>query len=242
MKPVIKTIIWLTIFSIAMGYLETAVVAYLRDLYYPQGFNFPLKPIDYKNSTIEFWREAATVIMLYGIGYLSGRNRSQRFAYFIYCFAIWDLFYYIFLKLLIDWPASLFTWDLLFLIPMPWVGPVLAPCLVSISLIITAFLMLYFNEKGNNARMKVTERLLIISGCLIILISFMKDYIQSTLTSGSGSKWTPGSRQALFADFLKYIPHSYDWWLFIIGEIVMLAALAMYYIRQKNQIQKSLAG
>jgi hypothetical protein len=38
----IKTIIWLAVFSMAMGYLESAVVVYLRKLYYPDGFKFPL--------------------------------------------------------------------------------------------------------------------------------------------------------------------------------------------------------
>src|SRR6201998_1661345 len=110
--------IWLTAFSIAMGFLETAVVIYLRKLYYPHGFQFPLVPIDNDIAMVEFLREAATIIMLLGIGIIAGKNTSQKFGIFIYCFAVWDIFYYVFLKLLLGWPESLFTWDILFIIPV----------------------------------------------------------------------------------------------------------------------------
>ena len=91
-----KTLFWLTMFSIAMGYLETAIVVYIRKLYYPEGFTFPLVPISHDIAVTEFWREAATIIMLAGIGILSGKNASQRFVFFLYAFAIWDIFYYVF--------------------------------------------------------------------------------------------------------------------------------------------------
>src|ERR1044072_1504154 len=94
-----KPLVWLTIFSIAMGYLETAVVVYLRKLYYPGGFNFPLVPVTLDIAKTEFWREAATLIMLVGIGVLAGKNKTQRFAYFLLSFAVWDIFYYVFLKM-----------------------------------------------------------------------------------------------------------------------------------------------
>src|SRR5580700_10847047 len=122
-------IFWLTAFSIAMGFLEAAVVIYLRKMYYPNGFHFPLTVVEPDIGLTEFLREAATVIMLLAIGILTGKNTSQKFGIFLFCFAIWDIFYYVFLKMLIGWPASLLDWDILFLIPVPWVGPVLAPCL-----------------------------------------------------------------------------------------------------------------
>ena len=68
MKPIVKTILWLTAFSIAMGYLETSVVVYLRKLYYPSGFKFPLVGVTRDIAVTEFWREAATIVMLIGIG------------------------------------------------------------------------------------------------------------------------------------------------------------------------------
>src|SRR5690349_12153523 len=99
-----RTMIWLTAFIIALVFLESAVVIYLRRLYYPQGFAFPLVPIPPDIGMIEFLREAATMIMLLGIAVIGGRNTAQRFALFIYSFAVWDIFYYVFLKIFDHWP------------------------------------------------------------------------------------------------------------------------------------------
>ena len=97
----IRTVIqWITLFGIAMGLLEGAVVVYLRELYYPEGFGFPLKLMSNQVALTELFREAATLIMLMSIGALAGRTRIERFAFFIYSFAVWDIFYYVFLKLL----------------------------------------------------------------------------------------------------------------------------------------------
>ncbi|HEY4798398.1 MAG TPA: hypothetical protein VII99_04895, partial [Bacteroidia bacterium] len=151
-----RTFIWISLFSIAMGFLESAVVVYLRAIYYPRGFDFPLTNMNSLIAFTELGREAATIIMLAGIGIITGKNPTQRFAWFLYCFAIWDIFYYIFLKVLLNWPDSLFTWDILFLIPFPWVGPVICPCIISISMIALALLLIYFNEK--NHLLKVNSR------------------------------------------------------------------------------------
>ena len=91
-----STILWLTIFGIAMGFLETAVVIYLRRIYYPDGFKFPLVEIENGILSVEILREVATIIMLFAIGFLAGKTKLQRFAFFIYSFAIWDIFYYVF--------------------------------------------------------------------------------------------------------------------------------------------------
>jgi hypothetical protein len=93
-----KVIIWLTIFSIAMGLLETAVVIYLREIYYPTGFKFPLVNIKKSVIEVELWRELATIIMLAAIGYLAGKTKAQRFVFFLFCFGVWDIFYYVFLN------------------------------------------------------------------------------------------------------------------------------------------------
>lgn len=50
-------VIWTIIFSIAMGFLEAAVVVYLRQLYYPVGFTFPLQSKALPALKIEFLRE-----------------------------------------------------------------------------------------------------------------------------------------------------------------------------------------
>src|SRR5438552_17420475 len=114
-----------------MGVLEGAVVVYLRRLYFHGGFQFPLRFVDTDIAVIEVIREAATLVMLGAVGVLAGRNRGERFALFLYAFGIWDLVYYAFLKLAIGWPESFLTWDILFLLPVPCVGPVITPCLIA---------------------------------------------------------------------------------------------------------------
>ncbi len=110
-----------------MGFLEAIVVVYVRELYYPDGFNFPLKPMPGWLIAVELVRELCTLLMLGGCG-LDFRQEYlfQRLAVFLFIFGVWDIFYYIGLKIFLNWPESLFTWDILFLIPITWIGPVLA--------------------------------------------------------------------------------------------------------------------
>ena len=115
--------VWLAVFAVAMGFLEGIVVIYLRELYYPQGFDFPLKLMSPELVRIEWIREISTLIMLAAVGIIAGRNNLQRLMYFLFAFGVWDIFYYVALKLLIGWPASLLTWDLLFLIPCVMAEP-----------------------------------------------------------------------------------------------------------------------
>lgn len=227
-----KIIFWLSAFSIAMGFLETAIVIYLRKLYYPTGFNFPLVPIPFDIAGVELIREAATIIMLAGIGIVAGTNKLQRFAFFIYCFAIWDLFYYVFLKLFLDWPASLFTWDILFLIPMPWVGPVLAPCIVSISLIALACIIIYFQE---NPRFEIQKKewLALLLGCLVIIFSFVQDYLNAVLFGSNENTWSLASKTPLFSDISTYIPEHYNWWIFWLGQSLICFAIMRILVRMK---------
>ncbi len=131
-----KTLTWVVVFSIAMGYLEAAVVVYLRELYYPEGFDFPLKEMDMGIIVTELFREAATMIMLLSIGFLAAKRKIERLAYFVLPFAIWDIFYYVFLKVALGWPESLLTWDILFMLPVTWVGPVICPVINSLTMIL----------------------------------------------------------------------------------------------------------
>lgn len=107
-------IFWVALYSIAMGFLESAVVVYLRNIYYPYGFDFPLSPLDSSDTLVELIREAATMVMLATVSIIAGKNFTQRLAFFLLSFAIWDLTYYLFLYLLIGWPQSALTWDILF--------------------------------------------------------------------------------------------------------------------------------
>jgi len=114
-----KRLAAVTTFGIAFGFIEAAVVVYLRLHFYPEGFTFPLAEMPGPVILTEVAREAATIIMLACIGWIAGRRFLDRFAYFAFAFGVWDIFYYVFLKVILGWPESLLTWDVLFLIPSP---------------------------------------------------------------------------------------------------------------------------
>ncbi len=135
-------------FSVAFAYIESAVVVYLRAIFYPDGFTFPLAMFDLTNlgrrlGLTEIGREAATLVLIVTAAWLFGGNRQERVAYFLLIFAVWDIFYYAWLKVLLDWPASMMDWDVLFLIPRLWASAVLYPVLVSIAMVALAVVILY---------------------------------------------------------------------------------------------------
>ncbi len=230
-----KTIIWLTLFSIAMGFLETAVVVYLRKIYYPDGFSFPLNPIGQDIAITEILREVATMIMLVGIAILAGKNAVQRFAFFLFSFAVWDIFYYVFLYVLIGWPQSLLTWDILFLIPIPWVGPVLSPLIITFQMIVLAGFMMYFDNKGIKANINRREWLLLITGSIIVIISWIWDYSNFILLNNpNASFWSFSSKETLFEVGQKYVPQSFNWLLFAVGALIILLAICFYSIRNRR--------
>ncbi len=143
----------LVFFSIAFAYIESAVVVYLRAIFYKDGFNFPLADfgdiVGFRPYLLtEIGREAATLVLMFTASYMLGRNLRRRFAYFITIFAVWDIFYYIWLKVLIGWPASVMDWDVLFLMPAVWASPVLAPVTTSLTMLVIAAVM--FTEKPLN--------------------------------------------------------------------------------------------
>lgn len=228
----LKQLSWLVIFSIAMAYLESAVVVYLREIYYPEGFSFPLTPISNDIVMIEFWREIATIIMLAGIGILTGNSYSQRFAFFLLTFAIWDIFYYVFLYVLLGWPSSLLTWDILFLVPIPWVGPVITPIIVSLTMIILASSLIHFKRN-----LSLNQWLLLILGSLIVVFSWVLDCWVYNSNQFSNGVWTLSSEQELFGNSEQYIPNSFNWSIFLIGVLLLLTATASYCIKNRN-IQK----
>ena len=125
------------VFAIAMAWVESAVVYYLRthiDRLEPHQAN-PL-PLIGALGPVELVRELATMIMLLTVGLLAGRTWRERFGYTFIAFGVWDIFYYGFLKVMCGWPHSLLDWDILFLLPLPWWGPVLAPMLIASLMIV----------------------------------------------------------------------------------------------------------
>ena len=214
-KEFYKKLIWVSLFAIAMGYLETSVVVYLRKLYFPSGFGFPLNKVDNSTGVVEFFREVATIVMLIGAGVMVGRNRNEKFAWFIYCFAVWDIFYYVFLKLVLSWPSSIMDWDILFLIPVPWVGPVLAPCLIAGSMILLAMIIVVHEEQGRKTKIDALAKILMAAGSFVCIVSFCWDYCQQA--GAVGKMWTPGSSDDMFREIDKYIPKKFNWGMFMAG-------------------------
>ena len=203
-----------------MGLLEAVVVIYLRKLFYTTGFDFPLKGfIEPYILNIEWVREFATIVMLICIGALAGKKFYEKFAYFIYAFGIWDIFYYIFLKLYLDWPASFFTLDLLFLIPWPWVGPVFAPILCSMLMIITAYIIISFWDRKIKARFNFREWAMIILGGVVVLYTWLYDYGKIVISGGIME---------------NYIPSYFNWPVFLLGLGISSLGVLVFYLRSRK--------
>jgi hypothetical protein len=166
---------FIVLFAVAMAYFEAAVVVYLRELFYPEGFTYPLKLIPQRLIVIELLREASTLLMLLAVAVISGRRFWERFGYFLLVFGIWDIFYYVWLKVTIDWPSSLLEWDILFLIPIPWIGPVIAPVLVALLMSVTGFLITRLFALGFSFKPTVFSWVSAVVGTAAILYSFMRD-------------------------------------------------------------------
>ena len=177
LKTIFRRFCIVVIFGIAFAYIEAAVVVYLRAIFYPAGFTFPLTEFGtsllWKQLLLtEIGREAATLVLIFTGSLLFGRNLRQRFAFFLTIFAVWDIFYYVWLKVLLDWPGSIMDWDILFLMPVVWASPVLAPILISFTMLVFAVLILYRDCCGRD--IKITRMDLpgfVIAG-LMVVVSF----------------------------------------------------------------------
>jgi len=228
----------LGLFGIAMGALEAIVVLYIRQIYYPRGFDFPLTMLSQQLLSVEWLRETATLIMLAVVGSVAGRNNLQRFAYFLYTFAVWDISYYAWLKILLNWPSSFLTWDVLFLIPVPWIGPVLAPVIASLTMILLGGTLVMLQEKGCIAKMTSFEWSLTFLGAFIILYTFTWDYSQIIIREYIRSGFeTFGKTGHLYELIAHYKPAHYPWHFFALGEISILCALALMYKRSWKAVR-----
>lgn len=136
----------LAVFGIAMAHFEGVVVVYLRKalgMLDSESNKESLEKFPRRFLNIEMTREAATIIMLVVIAFLTGTTWIERGIFFLWTFAFWDLLYYLSLYILIKWPPTLTTIDVLFLIPKPWIAPVWFPIGVSgLTIIIIAILAL----------------------------------------------------------------------------------------------------
>lgn len=230
MKTQKKTWLWLSIFAISMAALEAAVVVYLRALFYGEKMElFPLQPLSEHLLWVELCRELATLLMLLALGVLVGKNAWSRLGYFLAAFGIWDIFYYVFLFVFIQWPQSILTWDILFLLPLPWFGPVLAPCLISLAFIGVGMITSFHEEKGVHLRIRMEEWTGMILACLIMLYAFMEESIGMLL----GGQLDPADPMVL-REMASFVPVQFSWGMFTVGLGMLIASVFLYYRRLRN--------
>ncbi len=171
--------VWLVgLYAIAMAYLESAVVVYLRRIYNITDLTTSLSRFDPQISAIEVGREAATLVMLVTVGWIAGRSRQARIGHVFVAFGVWDIFYYVWLHVFIGWPASPLDPDLLFLIPVPWWGPVLAPSLIAALMVAGGVRAVRLADRGVRVRTSGTSIALLGAGCALMLVSFLWDALR----------------------------------------------------------------
>ncbi|MGB9590739.1 MAG: hypothetical protein ACPL68_07625 [Candidatus Hydrothermia bacterium] len=212
----VSGLVGLGAFAVSMAYLEAAVVVYLRRLYYPEGFSFPMKLADPFVAAIEVGREIATIVMLGAVGFLSGETHMRRSLSFLFAFGLWDIFYYLWLKVLLGWPQSWLDWDVLFLIPVPWFGPWVAPALIALVLSVVSGTLLLLAGQGQQTMIRSPEIILAAVGALACLVSFTFD----------GFRLLPGGADAIRG----FVPTRFIWEAYLPG-IALIAtggALAVW--------------
>ncbi len=210
-ESIIPELIKLAAFGIAFGYIEGAVAHYLRLHFYPHGLTLNLV-IDLHTLLVEMGRELATLVVLLSVALLTKGPAIRRLANFVFIFAVWDIVYYGGLYLFEGWPKTLLDWDVLFLIPVPWFAPVIAPVAIS---------------------------LLGITGSLIILTIYKKfikiknGLLTVILLSGALISW--------LASFMLYPPSNqfparYDWLLFFAGVLFASSGYArLIFLNYNNK-------
>ena len=205
---------WLVVagYAVAMAWVEAAVVFYLRTMIGridPYQSN-PL-PEFAGISRVELVREAATLLMLLGVGLLAGRDARSRWGYAAIAFGVWDIFYYVFLRMMAPWPHSLLDWDILFLLPLPWWGPVIAPMLIAGLMIAWGTLASQWNHAGRSFRADWKPWLLNFAGMALALYVFMADSFHAI---GQGQDAVRNT-----------LPVKFDWGAFAVALVLMSAPI-----------------
>lgn len=214
---------WLVVvvFAAGMAWVEAACVYYLRtmvdrvDPYQP----LPL-PLDGVPVPVELVREAATLLMLLTVGVLAGRKAQARLGYTAVAFGVWDILYYVFLRIICGWPRSLFDWDILFLLPLPWWGPVLAPCCIAALMIVWGTIA---SQRGaEHAGFDLAPMALVSSGAGISLALYV--FMADALRALSGGQ-----------DVRVILPTTFNWWLFSAALTLMAMPLAQRSWRMRSR-------
>jgi hypothetical protein len=178
-------------YGVAMGYLEAAVVVYLgAALGLAPATLVPVQvPATFGTfAAVEVARELATIVMIAAVGWLAGRTRLERLAWTAVVFGTWDIVYYAGLWLVIGWPPSLATWDVLFLLPVPWVGPVWAPIVVSGALVGFGLAAARRLRAGRPIVIGPVGALAALAGGGLVVLSFILD--ANRVLTGDTSPWT----------------------------------------------------
>lgn len=175
MRRPLRTLLSVGTFGAAFGLVEAAVVVYLRAIYYPDGFTFPLTAVSPDHLAVELFREAATIVMLVSVAVAAGGRGWERFGHFLVGFGVWDIFYYIWLFLFLRWPSSPFDFDVLFLLPVPWVAPVIAPVATALFMVWAGAVIVLRVETGGGFRPGLRSWLLVGAGVALLLYSWIRD-------------------------------------------------------------------
>ena len=201
-----KTAVVVLAYAVAMAYLESAVVVYLQlALGGEVGAIFPLRPAIEAGSlvAIEAGREAATLVMIGALGVLVGGTGPERLAWSAVVFGAWDIGYYAWLHVLSGWPPSLGTPDLLFLLPVPWVGPIWSPVGVSLALVGVGLVAARAERSGRELALSRRQWIAGLGGGLLVVLSFTLDY-RRVIDGG--------------------LPGPYPWPIYAAGMLLALAA------------------
>ena len=209
-------------FAVGMAWVEAASVYYLRvlvDRVIPYQENpLPMRGI---LGEVELVREAATLLMLLTVGMLAGRTWHTRLGYTAIAFGVWDILYYIFLRVMCDWPQSLLDWDILFLLPLPWWGPVLAPVSIALLMIVWGTLATQSDDPGPVSSLTRATWGSSCLGIVLALYVFMADALRTV-------------HQGL--DVTRHVlPTSFNWSLFWVAFTLMAMPVAEIGWRMRSQ-------
>jgi len=170
------------LYAVAMAYVESAAVLYLRTIY------GGIDPVGPRHSLfdplpdfvgIEIGREAATIVMLAIVGYLAAATALGRIGAFAVAMGVWDVFYYVFLWLFAGWPQSALAPDVLFLIPLPWWGPVLSPILLAVLIVLSGCAAMARELGDGVPPLRIRELAAILMGGALCLIAFMANSLDA---------------------------------------------------------------
>ena len=209
---------FVVVYAAAMAWVEAAVVFYLRKMVYRiEPYQATPLPEFGGIAPAEMIREFATLIMLLTVGWLAGQTRRARLGYCLLAFGVWDILYYVFLKVLTGWPRGVFDWDLLFLLPLPWWGPVLAPICIAVLMILWGTAVTQFEWSQPAPADSRRAWTLAALGTATALYVFMADAIRVVDQGGVAIR--------------NVLPQQFNWPLFLVALALMAAPVVEVWRR-----------